>query len=119
MAEPRMMVKDIGVRFGAFQALGGVNIAIMPGKLHSIIGPNGAGKTTLFNVLTGQLRPSEGRVWLGAREITRTSWTSDRETIRASVMPSTKYSGSCERLPRGSTARPGAGRAWLTRAASR
>lgn len=73
MAEPRMMVKDIGVRFGAFQALGGVNIAIMPGKLHSIIGPNGAGKTTLFNVLTGQLRPSEGRVWLGARDITRTS----------------------------------------------
>lgn len=73
MAEPRMTVKDIGVRFGAFQALGGVNIAIMPGKLHSIIGPNGAGKTTLFNVLTGQLRASEGRVLLGTRDITGVS----------------------------------------------
>ena len=37
----------------------------------SLIGPNGAGKTTLFNMLTGLYRPTEGRILLGERDITR------------------------------------------------
>jgi branched-chain amino acid transport system ATP-binding protein len=41
----------------------------VPGELVSIIGPNGAGKTTLFNLLTGQLAPTSGRVLLEGRDV--------------------------------------------------
>src|SRR5690606_1362723 len=49
----------------------GVTCAFVPGELTVIVGPNGAGKTTWFNLVSGQLRPSEGRIWLGERDITR------------------------------------------------
>jgi len=71
MPDAIVAAERIGVRFGAFRALTDVDLDVAPGTLHSIIGPNGAGKTTLFNVLTGRLRPSEGRVLLGSRDITR------------------------------------------------
>ena len=49
-----------------------------PGTLKSIIGPNGAGKTTLFNLLSGQLRPSEGRVLFRGEDVT--GWGAARRT---------------------------------------
>ena len=48
-----------------------VDLDIREGTLHAIIGPNGAGKTTLFNLLTGDLTPSDGEIFLEEREITR------------------------------------------------
>ena len=71
MDKSGITAENIGVRFGGFRALDHVDLEIAPGSLHSIIGPNGAGKTTLFNVLTGRLLPSEGRVRLGTRDVTR------------------------------------------------
>jgi branched-chain amino acid transport system ATP-binding protein len=71
MDNSSIVVENVGVRFGGFKALDRVDMEIAPGSLHSIIGPNGAGKTTLFNVLTGRLPPSEGRVRIGSRDITR------------------------------------------------
>jgi branched-chain amino acid transport system ATP-binding protein len=38
--------------------------------VHALVGPNGAGKTTLFNLLTGFLAPTSGRITLGGRDIT-------------------------------------------------
>jgi branched-chain amino acid transport system ATP-binding protein len=58
--------------FGALAAVSGVSLAIEEGTLHSIIGPNGAGKTTFFNLLTGSLRPSSGKILLDGRDITGT-----------------------------------------------
>ncbi|QAU11630.1 ABC transporter ATP-binding protein [Halorubrum sp. BOL3-1] len=50
-------------RFGGITAVDGVDFALETGELCSIIGPNGAGKTTFFNLLTGVLEPSDGRIW--------------------------------------------------------
>ncbi|MGH2949443.1 MAG: ABC transporter ATP-binding protein [Solirubrobacteraceae bacterium] len=58
-------------RFGGLTAVDRVSFEVEPGELVSIVGPNGAGKTTLFNLLTGQLRPSEGEVYLREQRITR------------------------------------------------
>ena len=49
-------------RFGGLTAVSDVSLDLAKGDLVSIIGPNGAGKTTMFNLVTGQLVPSGGRV---------------------------------------------------------
>jgi branched-chain amino acid transport system ATP-binding protein len=50
------------MRFGGLTAVGGVDLAIEEGTIHSIIGPNGAGKTTVFNCITQNLHPTSGTV---------------------------------------------------------
>ncbi|HEY7363357.1 MAG TPA: ABC transporter ATP-binding protein [Methylomirabilota bacterium] len=58
--------------FGALTAVNDVTLTVEAGTLHSVIGPNGAGKTTLFNLLTGQLPPTAGRILFDGRDITGT-----------------------------------------------
>jgi branched-chain amino acid transport system ATP-binding protein len=57
-------------RFSGFTAVNNVTLEIPEGGVRTIIGPNGAGKTTFFNLLSGLLPPSEGRIWFRDREIT-------------------------------------------------
>jgi branched-chain amino acid transport system ATP-binding protein len=57
--------------FGALVAVANVSIKVRPNTIHSIIGPNGAGKTTFFNLLSGNLEPTAGRVFFKGRDITR------------------------------------------------
>lgn len=56
--------------FGGLVAVDDVSLQVRAGSLHSIIGPNGAGKTTLFNLLSGVLKPTSGRVIYRGRDIT-------------------------------------------------
>ena len=56
--------------FGAVRAVNGVSLSVARGKLHSLIGPNGSGKTTLFNLIAGEIRPSEGRVYFDGDDVT-------------------------------------------------
>jgi branched-chain amino acid transport system ATP-binding protein len=56
--------------FGGLVAVANVSIKVKAHSLHSIIGPNGAGKTTLFNLLSGNLEPTSGRVFFKERDIT-------------------------------------------------
>jgi branched-chain amino acid transport system ATP-binding protein len=56
--------------FSALKAVNDVTIEIPRGGVRTIIGPNGAGKTTFFNLLSGLLPPSAGRVWFEDRDIT-------------------------------------------------
>lgn len=56
--------------FGALVAVDDVSIQVRQGTFHSIIGPNGAGKTTFFNLLSGNLTPTAGRVVFKGEDIT-------------------------------------------------
>jgi branched-chain amino acid transport system ATP-binding protein len=57
-------------RFGGLAAVDGVSIRCRHGEVHAVIGPNGAGKSTLINLLSGDLRPSQGTVTLFGRDVT-------------------------------------------------
>ena len=61
---------DLTIRFGGHVAVDHVSCRFEPGTLTSIVGPNGAGKTTYFNLISGQLPASEGRVLLDGEDIT-------------------------------------------------
>ncbi|HET8615921.1 MAG TPA: ABC transporter ATP-binding protein [Actinomycetales bacterium] len=56
--------------FRGFTAVDGVDLAVAEGSVHALVGPNGAGKTTLFNLLTGFLRPTRGRIEVHGRDVT-------------------------------------------------
>jgi branched-chain amino acid transport system ATP-binding protein len=73
-----LAVEGLTKSFGGFTAVADVALAVEPGAIHAVIGPNGAGKTTLFNVITGVLAPSAGRLMLEGRDIT--GWRPDRIT---------------------------------------
>lgn len=61
---------DLSVRFGGVQAVRSVNFTLAERELRCLIGPNGAGKSTLFKLLTGQLRPTAGRILFRGHDIT-------------------------------------------------
>jgi branched-chain amino acid transport system ATP-binding protein len=62
--------KKLRKEFGALVAVADVSIQVRTNSLHSIIGPNGAGKTTLFNLVSGTISPTSGRVVFRGRDIT-------------------------------------------------
>ena len=59
---PLLRVTGVGRRFGGYLALNDVSCDVAAGHIHALIGPNGAGKTTLFNIVSGALRPTTGRL---------------------------------------------------------
>jgi len=65
-----LRAERITKKFGGLVAVNDVSIDVPQYSIVSLIGPNGAGKTTLFNMLTGLYRPTEGRIFLGERDIT-------------------------------------------------
>ena len=65
-----LKLEGLSKSFGGLRAVESVDLEIREGDRHAIIGPNGAGKSTLFNLITGRLRPSSGRVWFDGRDVT-------------------------------------------------
>jgi len=65
-----LRTEDLTCDFGALRAVNRVSLSVKSGTLHSVIGPNGSGKTTLFNLIAGEIRPSDGRVYLEGSDVT-------------------------------------------------
>jgi ABC-type uncharacterized transport system ATPase subunit len=61
---------DLSIRFGGVEAVRRVSLALAERELRCLIGPNGAGKSTLFKLLTGQLKPTGGRILFRGQDIT-------------------------------------------------
>ena len=73
MTEISLETRNLSIRFGGHTAVDNVSCAFRPGELTVIVGPNGAGKTTYFNLMSGQLTPSEGSILKGSQDITTLS----------------------------------------------
>ena len=69
-AEIVMHLQSVVVAFGGLLALGGIDLDVARGERLAILGPNGAGKTTLFNVIAGDLEPTQGTVVIKGVDVT-------------------------------------------------
>lgn len=66
-----LRIDDVSVRFGGLKAVDGVQLEIGNSEMVGLVGPNGAGKTTLFNVVSGLVSPTSGRVLFDHHDVTR------------------------------------------------
>jgi branched-chain amino acid transport system ATP-binding protein len=62
--------EHLDMRFGGLAALSDLNLAVPAGGLYGLIGPNGAGKTTVFNLISGFLPPTGGRIFWDGEDVT-------------------------------------------------
>jgi D-xylose transport system ATP-binding protein len=67
---PILEMRDISKRFGAVQALAGVDFEVYPGEVVGLVGDNGAGKSTLVKVISGVYRADSGQYIFEGREVT-------------------------------------------------
>ncbi len=71
----KLILENLGKEFDGFWAVKNVTAVVLPERITGFVGPNGAGKTTLFHLITGQLKPSRGRIILDNEEITsKNTW---------------------------------------------
>jgi branched-chain amino acid transport system ATP-binding protein len=65
-----LRVENVTKHFGSLCAVNDVSLTVEPGELRAVIGPNGAGKTTFFNLISGFLTPSSGRIIFDGDDVT-------------------------------------------------
>jgi ABC-type branched-subunit amino acid transport system ATPase component len=70
MTQTLLQTHGLSKNFGALAAARQIEFRLDAGARHALIGPNGAGKTTFINLLTGVLRPTDGRILLKGQDIT-------------------------------------------------
>ncbi|HTR83393.1 MAG TPA: ATP-binding cassette domain-containing protein, partial [Reyranella sp.] len=64
-----LKVENVTKRFGELVAVNNVSMTVEPGELRAVIGPNGAGKTTFFNIISGFLTQTSGRIIFDGEDI--------------------------------------------------
>lgn len=77
---PALSVRSVVKKFGAFTALDGVSLDVVPGSIFGLLGPNGSGKSTLIRICCGSLRPTSGQVLVLGLDATR-----DAEAVRRRI----------------------------------
>ncbi|MFB6130844.1 MAG: ABC transporter ATP-binding protein [Salinigranum sp.] len=73
MSEPLLELDGLTKRFGELTAVSDVTRSVDADDLTALIGPNGAGKTTMYNLMTGKLSPTSGRVRFRGEDVTDVS----------------------------------------------
>lgn len=68
---PALTLEHVSRHFGGLKAVDDVSLTVQPGERRALIGPNGAGKTTLFNVISGELSATTGRIGLFGADVTQ------------------------------------------------
>src|SRR5699024_2662060 len=66
---PILSIQDLARSFGGVHAVDGISLDVPAHETMALIGPNGAGKTTFYNMLSGRLRPSAGKILYRGRDI--------------------------------------------------
>ncbi len=70
MTAPAIEFRNVTKVYGDKVVVDGVSFEVAPGAFFSLLGPSGCGKTTLLRMLAGFIRPDEGRVFVGGRDVT-------------------------------------------------
>ena len=70
MQQIKLQVENVRHAFGATPALASTSLEVREGEFVSLVGPSGCGKSTLFNIISGLIRPIEGRVLLDGHDVT-------------------------------------------------
>jgi ABC-2 type transport system ATP-binding protein len=83
--EPLVSARSLGRRFGADNALDGVDVDVLRGELLALVGPNGAGKSTLLAILAGGLAPTGGHV--DRRDGVRLGWSPQHDSFYGRLSP--------------------------------
>ncbi|DAC56513.1 MAG TPA: ABC transporter ATP-binding protein, partial [Candidatus Poseidoniales archaeon] len=78
--EPMVSAVDMAKKYGDFIALHPLNVEVHAGEFFGVFGPNGAGKSTFIKLLTGQLRPSKGRI-----EVLGVDAVNDPQKVKANI----------------------------------
>lgn len=65
-----LQIRGLTKDFRGFRAIDEVDLDVTAGAIHALVGPNGAGKTTLFNLFTGFLKPTAGRIIFDGQDVT-------------------------------------------------
>ncbi|HUU00848.1 MAG TPA: ABC transporter ATP-binding protein [Myxococcota bacterium] len=66
-----IVIEKLTKRFGKFEAVSNLSLAVRPGEVFGFLGPNGAGKTTTMKIMVGLMRPTSGRVTIGGFDVGR------------------------------------------------
>ena len=97
---PALRAEEVRAGYGAGDIIHGVSVWVAPRAVASVVGPNGSGKSTLMKALTGVIRLSSGRVFVGDRDI---SGLPPEEVARAGVGYVPQIDDVSRRSPSGRT----------------
>lgn len=86
-------VKNLVRTFDHTCAVDDISFIVHPGEIFSFLGPNGAGKTTTIRILTGQLRPTSGQVWVAGCDV-----VTQRQNLKPQIGVVFEYQNLYERL---------------------
>jgi ABC-type sugar transport system ATPase subunit len=82
-AAPILRAERVHRRFGGVHALRGAELTVYPGEVHALVGENGSGKSTLLRIVSGQLQPDDGELFLAGRD---GPFRSASEALRSGVV---------------------------------